>query len=184
MHFSYSTPGSRDVRNLVRGMDQVGGTLMTLACQGLEDPQRRRMYGRAGEYRRPSYGIEWRVPSTAILAHPALTMLAFDAARFGLTLGLGGWNSLWEQTDRETQLIVNQLDIKTAKKVLKRNEKITEYFCKTNYGVAYWPKYKSILQNGWKSVGDTDLATNWQLRSAYTNSWNYRLVNYMHYQMS
>lgn len=45
-----------------------------------QDNRRRDLYGRAGAFRAKSYGMEYRVPSTAWLAKPELQAWVFDAS--------------------------------------------------------------------------------------------------------
>lgn len=49
------------------------------------DNRRRSLYGKAGAFRAKSYGMEYRVPSTAWLADPALQAWVFDASLKAVT---------------------------------------------------------------------------------------------------
>ena len=77
-------------------LDKTAGLLLTALGRDLEDPIRRRFYGRPGEYRLPQrpglLSIEYRTPGSFVLMHPAVTNFAFDIARraFKLSMLLDG----------------------------------------------------------------------------------------------
>ena len=69
------------VQPIVQALDFVVGPVMTSLLAGLEDPLRRTVYGRAGEFRYKPYGFEYRVPSAAIMWHPVVFNIVVNLAR-------------------------------------------------------------------------------------------------------
>lgn len=70
-------------------MDKIAGLGLCALGRGLEDPVRRKYYGRAGEYRRPHpHRLEYRTPSNFLLWDPQIFHLGFDLMRAAFTLGL------------------------------------------------------------------------------------------------
>jgi hypothetical protein len=134
MHFSTTKKGSQDVVNTVKAMDAIGGVTLTAALQGMETDVRRRYYGRAGEYRLPKHGIEYRTPSAAILANPALTFFAFDLCRFAFGIGQKGLNRIWESTDEEVQEAINNVDVDLAKRIVRKNKELLQSWTAKRYG--------------------------------------------------
>lgn len=68
-------------KRLVRLLDVVLGTAMVLIDRDPGNEIRRRVYGRAGEYRLPTWGLEYRTPSNFWLHAYPLQSLVFALAR-------------------------------------------------------------------------------------------------------
>jgi hypothetical protein len=117
----------------VRMMDAIAG-VANVALGGEEfSPAgaiRRRWYGRAGEYRySPSKDgsqprLEWRTPDTVLLCHPSTFNLMFDLSRTACRMGMQGLNFLWHAEEDEIRTAINECDVRLARKILTRNEKI------------------------------------------------------------
>jgi hypothetical protein len=114
------------INNIIKYMDSLFGIISVSLLQGMEDPRRRLFYGLAGEHRLPPHGIEYRVPSSAILAHPALFHLCFDIIRASLYLAQYDIMSLFHIKNREEEIIdiINNYDLLAAKKYLNRHKTI------------------------------------------------------------
>jgi len=114
-------------RGLVRWLDATLGIISVSLFQGMEDRRRRFLYGRAGEFRLPKHGLEYRVLSSAMLAHPALVNLCYDIARCVVeTIPVYGSHSsmFWTPPNvKRVQKIINELDVEDAQRVLKENSK-------------------------------------------------------------
>lgn len=68
-----------DFSNIVRMMDLLVGIPLVLIDNCPEDNARRRQYyGRAGEFRMPPYGVEYRTSSNVWLKHPELARFVYD----------------------------------------------------------------------------------------------------------
>jgi hypothetical protein len=69
------------MNHCVKMMD-FGHVMVTALMGDKEDPRRRRIYGRAGEYRLPPYGVEYRVFSNVIMRDPRWVFLGLDMTRW------------------------------------------------------------------------------------------------------
>lgn len=107
---------------IVQQIDALAGIVLTAAVGDLEDPRRRQFYGRAGEYRLPKHGLEYRVPSSAILCHPAVMHLALDWIRFAFDLAVARI-PLWELDSDLVRQVINDSDYRLARAILADNEK-------------------------------------------------------------
>ncbi len=147
MHFAWpQLHANRAMRfTAVKAMDAIFGTLACSLLAGMDDPMRRNWYGRAGEHRLPSHGIEYRVPSSAILAHPVITNLAFDVARWAGRVGMAGVaTKVWPAMSKEQVLdIVNNGNIDEARRVLRTNKAAVMAMIAAIYklGAPYWRTY-------------------------------------------
>ena len=74
-------------------MDKIAGLCLTALGRGLEDPRRRRYYGRPGEYRLPQHkgyylGVEYRTPGAFVLGMPELVHFSTNLCRHAYNMGL------------------------------------------------------------------------------------------------
>lgn len=90
IHIGYGTEGrhtapfmfkDKEKRELVRLIDVIAGVPMVLLDTHEGNRMRREMYGKAGCYRSPDYGVEWRVPSNFWLKSPELTSFMLGMVR-------------------------------------------------------------------------------------------------------
>jgi hypothetical protein len=123
VHLGYPNLPENKVSDAVKMMDAIAGVASVALFRNMEDPRRRRFYGKAGEYRLPPHGIEYRVLSSATLAHPVLTFLMFDLTRAACKAGLLGFKRWWDSTDDEVQSVINNYDVDGATAILSRNTK-------------------------------------------------------------
>jgi hypothetical protein len=113
------------IEQIVRGLDGVLGVAAVSLAAGIDNPERRHTYGRAGEFRLPDYGIEYRVLSNFWLSHPALAMLVFDLARATVRLAESGlYNLCWVAREQEIRDVINNCDIEGARAILRRNSAV------------------------------------------------------------
>ena len=170
-----------DPDSLVRFLDQVTGPLYTSLFEGLENPARRTMYGRAGEFRIKPYGIEYRTPAPASLVHPVVTNIVFDVAKRCVSLMLNAqmytttsehqrtvFKNLVSQlnhTDQEARDVINNVNVGTAREMLKASEEFYENFLNFIYG-GYSPSVWKFIQAGALSkVNPSDYKTYWRLNA-------------------
>jgi hypothetical protein len=129
LHFGLAAhilPNKSLMNNMIKSMDSFIGVISIALLQGMEDPRRRLFYGLAGEHRFPKHGIEYRVLSSAILAHPALFHLCYDLARASLFL-IYGYPLIIPNTkskEREVINIINSYDVRAAKKYINEYKTI------------------------------------------------------------
>lgn len=156
MHFGLPEKKRQDwdyCSALARWLDRTYGVLSVSLLQGLENPIRRQFYGKAGEFRMPKWGIEYRVPSAAVLSHPVVFNLNFDLARAlkgAFDQGLHEYGT-WGVSEEEGRRIVNELDIKAAQTAIKDNEKEIRSILRTLYGEKD-EKALRLLTEGAKNV--------------------------------
>ena len=123
----------------IKYLDIIIGVPITMLENDAQD--RRRIYGRAGEYRLPSYGLEYRVPSSMLIRDPRLYTMFLGWAR--LALGIAKYKISKYKTSSIANAIIAELDsiknselqkaINTGDKKLLKNifEKGIGYICKT-----------------------------------------------------
>lgn len=110
------------IEQAVRGFDAILGVAGVSLAAGIDNPERRRTYGRAGEFRLPAHGIEYRVLSNFWLSHPAIAHLVFDLARVTLRFTQSGFYSIgWLAPEQEVRDVINNCDVFGAQKILRRN---------------------------------------------------------------
>lgn len=98
-------------------LDIVCGNTSVLLDRDPENIRRRRVYGRAGEYRKTSYGLEYRVLSNYWLQHPTLHSFAFGMARLAVCIV----GSSTKENDYE-KAILDRVDIKKVVKAINTND--------------------------------------------------------------
>lgn len=108
----------------VKWLDRIAGIMSVSVFQGLEDYRRRKFYGKAGEYRLPKHGLEYRTLSSAMFISPVLIHLIWDFARIALMVSINPELAKhWVYySDDKVRNIINNYDIKDAKALLKLNE--------------------------------------------------------------
>lgn len=129
------------IAEVIRALDAIVGVAGVSLAASFDTPERRRMYGRAGEFRLPKHGIEYRVLSNFWLASPAIAHLVFELNRFVVRLGMGGvWRAVWEYDEDETRRVINECDVDGARKILAKNsDSLLKMFEKI------WPVGKHLL---------------------------------------
>lgn len=118
LHFSYQ-PYQRkllSIEEAVKNLDKTIGVIAVSMFQAYDDPRRRTLYGKAGEFRKPKYGFEYRVLSNAWLCHPAIAHLIYDLARNSMR-GI----KEWDITEEEARTCIDTCDVALANKLLNRN---------------------------------------------------------------
>lgn len=142
IHIGTGKISKEEVRARVAAKDRILGPIMTSMLGGLEDTRRRQFYGRAGEYRLPVHGVEYRVPSSAVLCHPIVAHIVFDFARFASYLGklehAGRW--LMPGEEAQAQHILNNLDVDEARANLKLNARMLREML----SITYTPQSKNL----------------------------------------
>jgi len=172
MHFglktsliAYASTPDHLIPAAIRMLDRIVGVAMVSLGQEYRYPERRTLYGRAGEYR---YGntLEYRVPEVLLGAHPATWNLCWELARQALWLGLHGLEFLWDAEDDEVRHAINKLDVAVAQKILKRNEPMLRSIITRRWGgdMAVTHTLATIYEGIGYAVADpTNLVKNWRL---------------------
>lgn len=166
IHLGCGPVSPRGAQKMVRTLDAIWGVLSVAMFRDMEDPRRRQYYGRAGEFRLPRHGLEYRVPSSAVLAHPALTHLSFDLARCVAYMARHDQGCLWEASEDEVRDTVNNLNLDQAIIILERNKKVLRRIIDAIYGSngTRTEKAERLIFDGAKNlVPIDDMAKNWQI---------------------
>jgi hypothetical protein len=110
---------------IVRDLDKVLAVWSVGAFGAFEREKiRRRYYGLAGEFRLPPHGLEYRTLGNGWMAHPGITQLTWEIARAIFQLSRCGLLDFWYGDDELVQSVVNNYDVETARKMLRKNEKL------------------------------------------------------------
>lgn len=132
---------SRTDRNelAAKWMDMVVGVPAVALFEGIDSPTRRRFYGRAGEYRDKSYGLEYRTLSNAWLGHPAIAHLIWNLARTGASIPDQGFpiKSPAQELkfdENEIKDIINNCDVEAARAFITKHKVIYTNALVVNYG--------------------------------------------------
>jgi len=91
----------------VKTLDIVAGNTLVLIDRDPLNAVRRKNYGRAGEYRLKSYGLEYRVPSNFWLKHYALWSFASQLCRNAMAI-------VEQNRDKELMSMISMKDVKKA----------------------------------------------------------------------
>lgn len=153
----------------VKALDAILGVCATAMLDGLDDPRRRSFYGRAGEYRLPPHGLEYRTLSSAANMHPAMTHLAFDLGRQTVWAVEKGYSNLWNCSEDEARSAIDGSDYKLARKIVRRNISYLRAVLMTIYGTAVADPSKAtttalrLILEGARNLLPADMETNWKL---------------------
>ncbi len=144
-HFHYgSIPLTKmsleDMNVLVRCVEAMRVPLFTAAFGHLEDPQRRTLYGRIGEFRKPKWGLEMRSTGAVVIRHPMLYHFATTITRYCIDKAIKyGPDSIPRPRKDTIQNIGNNSDVASARRI-----------------IAAYPIYPAILRAAFSTVTDGD----------------------------
>lgn len=163
----------KQVEELVRALDAILGVAGVSMAQDMDDPVRREYYGRAGEFRLPKHGIEYRVLSNFWLIHPAISMVVMELFRVVVRLVQTGlFKHVWTWDEDAVRETINTCDVKRARKMLLHNAKNLEaLFCHSNFGSSSSGITKRLAEaatyvvlNGVEKVVKKNLSENWGVK--------------------
>lgn len=113
------------IEEIIRALDAIVGVAGVSLAEGMDSPLRRTMYGRAGEFRLPDHGIEYRVLSNFWLCSPAIFHLVFELFRQAIRLAESGmFNLVWMADPEQIREVINNNDVKTARAMLAANQHV------------------------------------------------------------
>jgi hypothetical protein len=166
IHLGLVNPKTEAIPEIVRTLDKLLGVVSVGLFQGMDDPRRRLYYGRAGEYREPAHGLEYRVLSNAWLCHPIIAHLVFTMARFCVPLGVLGIEPT-DITDSEVQEVINSCNVEMALALISRNEKAfrTLVYASVGYSKEKTDAVWEMIHTGVKSKlrAGSSIRTRWKL---------------------
>jgi Phage phiEco32-like COOH.NH2 ligase-type 2 len=135
VHIHFGIGDTPNKAELVKLLDASMGIASVAMFGKEEDHRRRELYGRAGEYRTPAHGLEYRVLSSAVLQHPYRFHLMVDMGRYVMRLGMAGLLGFVEfaADPQACQAVINNNDIEGARELLAKNKKFWQEFFKRSY---------------------------------------------------
>jgi hypothetical protein len=160
IHFGM-TVTELNYNQIVKDLDYYLGTLGVVLFQGMDDRRRRELYGKAGEYRTPAHGLEYRTLSNAWLVHPAVAMLVFEIARSVAAASVLGRLPSPEFSEEEVIQCINTLDLRKARKIVDSNFELLWRFL-GNTGVSK-EFLQALLVKGVKDITPKTIEQAWAL---------------------
>jgi hypothetical protein len=166
VHFNMPREKGR-VEECVKACDIIAAIPAVAMFASVDSPIRRQYYGRAGEYRTPAHGLEYRVLSNAWLATPALAHLVLNLVRSGLKVG---WNGLTKDLDIEperVQEIINFCDVKGAREYVTKHKYVFETLMQGDGSLAGKP-FQTIVEGGVEAVFPEyeNVEKNWKINES------------------
>ena len=168
-HVHYNTAATPNADNelMVRMLDAIAGVCSVAILAGMEDERRRKFYGLAGEYRLPNHGLEYRVLSSALLAHPILMIFFLDFTR-QIVGDAKRLSFVWQGSEAETKEVINNLDVEQSKKIIKRNESLIKLMIKGAYTYTRVDKVFGLFDQGAMQVLPIgDMEANWRFNKSW-----------------
>jgi hypothetical protein len=175
VHLGYQSKVNVDKVRVVKNLDKILGIWAVGAAQNWDNPIRRKYYGKAGEYRRPKHGLEYRTLSNFFLSSPYIFEMVYEIARAVYQLSeKDSVLDLWVHDETLTRIAINECDVKMATDILKRNGILFNYLLSfsslPNFARAFIYKVgMNGIEYGIKKPDD--FVSNWQLDS--DKEWNY-----------
>jgi hypothetical protein len=175
LHFAIAKSRRDQIPGMVKALDLLTGIPTVAMFADIDDPLRRQFYGKAGEYRTPAHGLEYRVLSNAWLGHPAVGHMVWDLARqcvaFGeLAIPYEDFNTSVDAV----QEIINTCDVKAARKMVAANKNVwAKVMGRLTWGrnLTATKSFFDVVAGGVESLFPDyrKIETNWDL----AGQWNY-----------
>lgn len=146
IHLSLGRIAKKHVVDLVKLLDIMVGNTSVAFDQDPLSTERRKNYGRAGEFRLKSYGVEYRTLSNFWLSHYIYGSMVFGLARQAISIVeyTDDAKGLIELIGADAETAINTNDKKLA---IKNFKKLKEYFT-TKFKVEdEWEDQKFTLTN-------------------------------------
>ena len=164
------------IKAMVRALDGIVGVAGVSLARNWDSPERRKMYGRAGEFRLPKHGLEYRVLSNFWLCSPLIYHLVFEMTRYAYRIGEAGmFPALYKGAEEDIRNCINFCDVTLAGKLIEKNaplyNNIFSYIWGT--GTRSTKRAMDTLRNGLEAaVAQPDnVLENWRLVNSYPATW-------------
>jgi hypothetical protein len=175
IHFglaNYAKYTPDDYKKMVKALDAILGVACVSLFATMDNPQRRELYGLAGEYRLPPHGMEYRTLSNAWLCHPMIMNLVFDVGRICCAIGYRDLLRYWKSTEEETIKCINTCDVKLAREILKRNYDLFKILTTVAYSAFKPEQIETIFDIFYKGAeyaikDPTNIVKNWSLEGEW-----------------
>ena len=167
VHLGMTPPSEKVAAEIVKGCDIAAAIPAVAIFANMDSPVRRQFYGRAGEFRIPKHGVEYRTLSNAWLTGPAITHLMLNLVRIGAKIGKNGYTKYFDLDPERVQEIINFCDVDGARKWLAKHDNLFQtllcgdgVYITGNAGMKAWQK---VTQGGVEEIyKDTeDVPKNW-----------------------
>lgn len=156
------------INNLVKKLDAILGVAGVSLAASLDTPQRRKLYGKAGEFRLPKHGLEYRVLSNFWLCSPVIFQLTFMLARAAAKLAMSPLSKYWEADEDHVRSVINGCDVQGARTIIAHNLPVLQSMVA---GMRFWPssdqtRHKLFIETMLHGVehvvkDPTDVEGNW-----------------------
>ena len=103
----------KNPNDFVKILDIIVGNTCVLFDRSPENKRRRKLYGRAGEYRLPKHGIEYRTPSNFWLQNYILMSMVFGLTRLAVDIA---------RDDFTRNSFINAVDLGLIQKAINEND--------------------------------------------------------------
>jgi hypothetical protein len=176
IHIGFTKKSTPSIKAMVRALDGILGVASVSLARNWDISERRRMYGRAGEFRLPKHGLEYRVLSNYWLCSPLIFHLTFELMRYAYRIGeSGAFYALFDGTEDEIRSCINHCDVELACKLIERNAGLYSNIFRAIWGTHERASKKAMdtLMNGLEeAVPQPDnIINNW---SSYDGSYPMR----------
>lgn len=159
---------SDSITRIVKMLDLIIGIPTIGMFADIDVPTRRRFYGRAGEYRRPKHGIEYRTLSSAWLGDPAIGHMIMDLARLctgdlATTINIQDLNL----SDEKIRDVIDTTNVKEARAIFEAHPEIWGPMHETKYGTEKsFTLMNRAVMGGVESIlpNYRDVEGNWKLK--------------------
>lgn len=169
IHFGMrnGAPSLERAKQLAKFLDLIVGIPTVGMFAEIDDPIRRRYYGRAGEFRLPKHGLEYRTLSNAWMGHPSVGFVIMDLSRraIGNLVDNFRFDSLGI-SEEEVRDIIDSTDVEAARKLFQANSVIWKNLISSQYSAENaWERFSQIVQDGVEMIYPNyrDIEHNWSL---------------------
>ena len=134
LEFTHAKP-----RLAVRILDIVLGNTMVMIDRDEGQVERRKVYGKAGEYRLPPHGLEYRTLSNFWLRNYQLMSMVYSWGRFGINIGANIYFNEKQDPDTrsEYRILLDTVNKDDVEKAINTND--------FDLAKSIWDKIKYIL---------------------------------------
>lgn len=170
IHLGMAALGEREAAKHARYLDFIVGIPSVGMFAEIDDPMRRQFYGRAGEFRLPKHGIEYRTLSNAWLGHSAISNLIADMARYAVgsieNVDIKDFGTSHEEIRR----IIDSSDVKAARLLFDKTKEVWAAIFRKAYNLTT-KSLEKIVNEGVEALIPTyrNIDRNWGLTSL--NGW-------------
>lgn len=157
-------------KTIVPLMDIIVGNTCVLLDTDPANKERRKNYGRAGEYRKPKHGLEYRTLSNFWLRHYSLMSLVFGLSKFAVNVALEGLeDEFFSRVNMKyIEKAINNNDFTLAYKNFLAIEpvlleitdnKFSDYYPLNKVRI---PLFKKLVKEGIDKYFSKDMIRNWK----------------------